>query len=96
MNMKYCFCCKLFSQGKTEAALQNGLNDEIDLLLTDSPACHDEIPQAPQVDLLTSEPEEPAVRSSDVENIGQSGGKTEQANTFTRILFQTLTWRTLL
>jgi len=57
------------SKDKTDAALHNGLNDEIDPLLTDSAASHDEMPQAQEVDLLTSEPEEPVVRSSDVENI---------------------------
>ena len=57
----------------SEAALPNGQNDEMDLLLSEGAACHEEIPQPQEVDLLTSEPEEPVARSSDVENIGGSG-----------------------
>ena len=57
----------------SEAALQNGLNDDMDLLL--SLTTTDEIPRAQQVDLLTSELEEPAARSNDVENIGRAGEK---------------------
>ena len=55
-------------QGKTEAALQNGLNDEADLLLTDGAACHDEIPQAQEDGLLTSEPEVNIGRSGETQN----------------------------
>merc|ERR1711953_522129 len=53
---------------KTEDVQQIGRNDDIDLLLTESPVTDDEIPKAQQSDLLTSELEEPAARS-EVENI---------------------------
>merc|ERR1711953_1490150 len=53
---------------KTEDVHQIGRNDDIDLLLTETPVTDDEIPQAQQSDLLTSELEEPAARS-EVENI---------------------------
>ena len=65
------------SKGETEDALQNGMND----LLMDSSACHDEIPQAQQLDLLNSELEEP-VASSDAENIGWSGEKYDSRKFF--------------
>ena len=58
-------CCPIISEtvskGKTEDVLQNPMNDETDLLLTDG--------QAQQVEL-----EEPAASSGEVENItGQAG-----------------------
>jgi len=51
------------SKGKTEDGLQNGMNEK-DLVLS-----YDEIPQEQPVDLLTSELEDPAARSNDVENL---------------------------
>lgn len=62
--------CPIISETVIEVKTER--NDDIDLLLTESPVTDDEIPQAQQSDLLTSELEEPAARS-EVENIGLSG-----------------------
>merc|ERR1711953_562204 len=58
--------CPIISETVIEVKTER--NDDIDLLLTESPVTDDEIPQAQQSDLLTSELEEPAARS-EVENI---------------------------
>ena len=57
------------SKGKTEDGLQNGMNDK-DIVSYD-----DEISQDQPLDLLTSELEEAAARSSDMEAIGRSEKK---------------------
>ena len=62
--------CPIISETVIEVKTER--NDDIDLLLTESQVTDDEIPQAQQSDLLTSELEEPAARS-EVENIGLSG-----------------------
>ena len=62
--------CPIISETVIEVKTER--NDDIDLLLTETPVTDDEIPQAQQSDLLTSELEEPAARS-EVENIGLSG-----------------------
>ena len=63
--------CPIISETVIEVKTERN-DDIIDLLLTESPVTDDEIPQAQQSDLLTSELEEPAARS-EVENIGLSG-----------------------
>ena len=72
------------SKGKTEDVLHNRMNDETDLLLTDGPA--------QQVDLLTSELEEPAASSGEVENIPGRAGEIQTRKYFYQVIvLQTLT-----